>query len=75
MLDNKPWYASLGIWSGIGSIGAGFGTAYYGYTQKDPNMVAGGLTAAFSGVGAVVGRFKANSVIGKAINAVIPAAK
>lgn len=65
MIDNKPWYASSTIWGGIMAIGSGLGGAYYGYTQKDPLMISAGLTSAYGGLQAIIGRFKATTPIGK----------
>jgi len=63
---NKPWYASETVWGAFGAIAAGFGGAWYAYTQKDMNAMALALGAAFSGLAAAVGRFKAVKAIGPA---------
>lgn len=64
-MENKPWYASQTVWSSLGAVGAGLGAAYHGYTTNDTVTMSAGLTAAFAGIGAVVGRFKANASIVK----------
>jgi hypothetical protein len=69
-MDNKSWYASQTIWGGVAAIGAGLGGAYASWKMGDMGGMSAGLMAAFGGVQAIIGRFKATATIGAA-----PAAK
>ena len=69
MDNNKPWYASQTVWGGISAIGGGLGTAWLGYTMRDPVTMGAGLTAAFGGLQSIIGRFKADTPIGKPVAA------
>ena len=66
MTNYKSWIASQSIWGGIAAIGAGLGGAFIAWQAGDMNGVGAGLLAAFGGVQAIVGRVKADAVIGKA---------
>lgn len=64
MNDTKPWYTSQTIWGGVAAIGGGLGGAYYAFSHGDMGTVATCLTAAFGGITAIIGRFKADTAIG-----------
>jgi hypothetical protein len=66
-MDNKPWYASQTVWGGVAAIGGGLGTAWLGYSMRDPLSVSAGLTAAYGGLQSIIGRFKATTTIGKPV--------
>lgn len=69
-VDGKAWYTSQAVWGGVAAVGAGLGGAYWGWMNKDPTAISAGLSAAFGGVMAVVGRFKATDVLGKVVASV-----
>jgi hypothetical protein len=68
--DPKPWYASQTVWGGIAAIGGGFGGVAYAIQQKDPAAILPALVAAAGGIHAVIGRFKADTPIGRALTTV-----
>ena len=63
-MDNKPWFASQTVWGGIAAIGAGMSGAYVAYKSGDVGGASAGLMAAFGGLQAIIGRFRATTVIG-----------
>jgi hypothetical protein len=63
----KPWYASQTVWGAIAAIVTGLGGAVYGYQQKDPTIIVTSLAGAAGGFHALVGRFKADTPIGRAL--------
>lgn len=69
MDNNKPWYASQTVWGGVAAIGAGLGAAYASYKAGDVGGASAGLMAAFGGLQAIIGRFKATAAIGKPVGA------
>lgn len=71
MNDNKPWYASSGVWGGILAAGVGLVAliTHTTITQADVSSLAGDLAAiggAVGGIIAVYGRIKATKKIGGA---------
>jgi hypothetical protein len=64
MNGTKSWIASQAVWGGIAAIGAGLAGAYVAYKSGDMQGVSAGLLAAFGGVQAIIGRIKADTVIG-----------
>ncbi len=67
----KSWYTSQAVWGGLAAIGAGLGGAYWGWVNKDPASMSAGLSAAFGGLMAVIGRLKATEMIGKVVAAAV----
>ena len=75
-MDNKPWYASQTIWGGLGAIIGGTVAAYSALKTGDIAgvvsnaqqvfVVVSSMAAAFGGLQAVIGRFKAVKPIGAA---------
>jgi hypothetical protein len=64
-MENKPWYASQTVWASLSTIGVSLGGAYLAYKAGDINLAMTSLIAAGSGVGSLVGRFKATASLGK----------
>jgi hypothetical protein len=67
MENSTPWYKSKGVVGGIGAVGAGAFTAYNAWLGHDMNGVMTGMTAAFGGLMAVIGRMQATTTIGKPV--------
>ncbi len=63
MNGNTPWYKSKGVLGGLSAIASGLFAAYMAYITHDMNGVLAGMTAAFGGTMAVVGRVQATTVI------------
>lgn len=72
-MENKPWWASRGVWGGIVAILAGIAGAAWGVTlsaEDQAHMVdlivplATAISAIVGGVTAIIGRFKAKKQIG-----------
>ena len=64
MNGTTPWYKSKGILGGISAIASGGYAAYMGYVAHDTTAVMAGMTAAFGGLMAVIGRAQATTTIG-----------
>lgn len=68
MMDQKPWYASKGVWGGIIASAAGF-ASLFGFTvpageAQSLTDQAVDLVVAGAGILATVGRILASSRIG-----------
>ena len=70
MTDTKPWYASQTVWGSLGAIATGIGGAVYAFQTKDMVAAMLSLGAAAGGFHALVGRFKADTPIGKRLHQV-----
>lgn len=68
MEENKPWYASKGVWGGVGtvlSVIAGLLGYTVGPEDVEEFAIAGaGLGAAAFGIISLIGRLKASKKIG-----------
>ena len=75
MNGTTPWYKSQAIWGGIQASVAGAATAWFAFRTGDLTTAAGalqaaavgaaGVVAAMGGVNAIIGRFRATTIIGK----------
>ena len=63
-VTSKPWWASQTVWGGLGTIGASLTGAYVAFKAGNTNAAMVALAAAFGGVQAIIGRFRATSAIG-----------
>lgn len=64
MDGTTAWYASQTFWGSVIAMVAGAGAAYDGLVKGDQTQTSAGLTAAFGGLFAVIGRFKATKPLG-----------
>jgi len=69
MEDNKPWYASKGVWGSLVAMGAGIAGAIWGVsvTDADQATIVSSITAiagAVGGIIALIGRLKASKKVG-----------
>lgn len=69
-IQNKPWYASRGVWGGIITVLAGAAGAIWGFEISPATQEAAvsgiiGVVTAVGGLVAVYGRVKAETKIGK----------
>ena len=64
-MEEKAWYASKGVWGGLGAIIAGLLGAFTSYTVNPEAVAEVGLSLAGGVAGALAlwGRIKATSVI------------
>lgn len=61
VIAKKPFWASETIWGAFGAIVASVFGAYTAYKAGNMELAMTGVGAAFSGLVAVIGRFKAGS--------------
>jgi hypothetical protein len=61
VVSTKPFWASETIWGAMGAIVASVFAAYTAYKAGNMELAMTSVGAAFSGVIAVIGRFKADS--------------
>ncbi len=62
--NSKPFWASQTIWSAVAVVGASLGGALLAWKSQDLAAFGAALTAALGGINAIVGRYRASSVIG-----------
>ena len=63
LVNTKPFWASETIWGSMGAIAASLFAAYTAYKAGNMELAMTAVGAAFSGLIAVIGRFKASSGI------------
>ncbi len=69
--DTKPIWTSQTVWGAAAAIGAGLSTAIYSYQAGDSGAALSSLVAAFGGITALVGRIKATSKLGLAVESAV----
>ncbi len=61
--NTKPFWASQTIWSAIAVVGASLTGAVLAWKSSDMASFGACLTAAFGGVNAIIGRYRATTLI------------
>lgn len=59
----KPFWASQTIWSAVAVIGSSATGAWLAWASGDIAAFGAALTAMLGGLNAIIGRFRANSII------------
>ena len=59
----KPFWASQTVWGGVAAFGAGVTGAVLAFKANDMAGAMTAITAAFAGIMAIIGRFRAVAVI------------